>query len=235
MLNQISYKKQVNMRQRAGFKSQKTAADAIGCERGTVGMWEAPSSTVSAVGEEYLLSVACAYKVRPGYINSGTGEDDFPWSDAGVVAPAETQPGYVRYQRFEGGAGPGVINPDYPDVFREVEISEWQLRDELGRVPPPSRVKLVTVRGISMAPRIRNGDVVFVDVEDREPFDGGLFAIVLHGHTLVKRLEIRTDGLHIVSLASPDRPDVVPPNEMSDLHIAGRIIGAIQLRKPEDL
>jgi phage repressor protein C with HTH and peptisase S24 domain len=134
-----------------------------------------------------------------------------------------------------GGAGPGVINSDYPEVLREVEIAEWQVRQELGRVPSPSRVKLLTVRGESMAPRIRSGDVVFVDIEDQSPYDGGLFVIVLHGHALVKRIEIRTDGLHIVSLATPTRPDIVPPDRMDSLHIAGRVLGAIQLRKAEDL
>lgn len=152
------------------------------------------------------------------------------------VATREIRPGYVRYQDMgQGGAGPGVINPDYPEVLREVEIAEWQVRQELGRVPSPSRVKLLTVRGESMFPRIRSGDVVFVDIEDQRPYDGGLFVIVLHGHALVKRLEIRTDGLHIVSLAAPDRPDILPPNQMETLHIAGRVLGAIQLRKAEDL
>lgn len=68
------------LRLRAGLKSQQQAAEAIGCERGTVGMWEAPSSAVDSVGSEYLLDVAAAYKVRPSYINTGEGDDGFPWT-----------------------------------------------------------------------------------------------------------------------------------------------------------
>ena len=37
------------IRVRAGFASQQQAADAIGCPRGTVSMWEAPSSAVKSV------------------------------------------------------------------------------------------------------------------------------------------------------------------------------------------
>jgi transcriptional regulator with XRE-family HTH domain len=70
------------LRLRAGLDSQKAAAKAIGCERGTVGMWEAPSSAVDSVGSEYLLAVAAAYRVRPGYINTGEGSDEFPWHSA---------------------------------------------------------------------------------------------------------------------------------------------------------
>lgn len=75
------------IRLRAGFKSQGDAAAAIGCERGTVGMWEAPSSNVSAVGE-FLLSVAKAYKVRPEWINDLRSSDDgYPWVPAAQPAP----------------------------------------------------------------------------------------------------------------------------------------------------
>lgn len=54
---------------RAGFKSQKAAADAIGCDRGNVGMWEAPSSPVQSVGQDWLFPVARTYKVRPEWLN----------------------------------------------------------------------------------------------------------------------------------------------------------------------
>lgn len=229
------------LRLRAGFKTHQAAADAIGCTRGNVSMWEAPSSDVKSVGE-YLLRVAVAYKVKPDYINSGKGDDGYPWLGDSAsqafapIAPSATVQSYVRYQVMGiGGAGPGVINPDYPEVLREVEIAEWQLREEIGFIPAPSRVKLLTVRGNSMSPRIRNGDVVFVDVEDQRPEDGCLFAIVLQGHTLVKKLEFRTDGVHIVSLAVPDRPDIVSPDNIETLRIAGRVLGAIQLRRSQDL
>jgi transcriptional regulator with XRE-family HTH domain len=78
------------LRQRAGFTSQQAAADAIGCPRGTVGMWESPSSEVRNVSR-YLLAVAKAYKVRPEYVNTGEGPDGYPWAPGEVVelpAPA---------------------------------------------------------------------------------------------------------------------------------------------------
>lgn len=182
-------------------------------------------------------AVKAAHKlgVSVDWLTSGRG----PMRSAattGPIAASETAPGYVRYQVMgEGGAGPGVINQSHPEVLQEVELAEWQVREEIGALPSPERVKLLTVRGQSMAPRIRNGDVVFVDIEDQQMHDGGLFVVLLHGHALVKRLEIRTDGLHIVSLATPERPDVVAPDQMHDVSIAGRVLGAIQLRRSEDL
>lgn len=79
------------IRLRAGFKSQGDAALAIGCERGTVGMWEAPSSNVSSVGE-WLFDVARAYKVRPEWINNLDSSDDgYPWSP-GSEPTSQSQP-----------------------------------------------------------------------------------------------------------------------------------------------
>lgn len=75
------------LRVRAGLKSQQSAAEAIGCERGTVGMWEAPSSAVDSISGDYLLAVARAYKVRPEYINTGKGDDGFPWAEEAEALP----------------------------------------------------------------------------------------------------------------------------------------------------
>lgn len=86
------------LRLRAGFTSQAAAADAIGCPRGTVGMWESPSSDVKTVAR-YLLRVAKAYKVRPEYINSGEGPDGYPWTTGEVVelpAPAPSPDETIR-------------------------------------------------------------------------------------------------------------------------------------------
>lgn len=105
----------------------------------------------------------------------------------------------------------------------------------VSRLRAPGRVKSLTVQGHCMAPKLCEGDTVFIDVEDTAPTDGDLFAVVIHGETQIKQIEFRMDGLHIVSLAYPNRPDVVPPDRMHALHIAGRVVGAIKLRKAQDL
>lgn len=79
------------IRLRAGYKSQGLAAKAIGCERGTVGMWEAPSSNVMSVSDK-LFEVARAYKVRPEWINDLSSDDDgYPW-EPGAKQSGDSQP-----------------------------------------------------------------------------------------------------------------------------------------------
>ena len=45
--------------------TQVQASEAIGCSRGTVGMWE---TTVESISGEFLLTAARVYKVRPEWI-----------------------------------------------------------------------------------------------------------------------------------------------------------------------
>src|SRR5690606_31880788 len=113
----------------------------------------------------------------------------------------ETPPGYVRFRVMEGEAsgGYGAVNEDFPEVVQEMDVAEWQVRSQIGFVPEKDRVKLVTVRGDSMYPDIKNGDVVMVDT-GRNFFEGdGIYLINLNGYTLVKRLQMLSDGLHIIS------------------------------------
>lgn len=78
------------IRLRAGYRSHAAAADAIGCTRGTVGMWEAPSSFVRSVGSEWLFETARAYRVRPEWINDLESDaDGFPWEPASQPARYE--------------------------------------------------------------------------------------------------------------------------------------------------
>jgi hypothetical protein len=90
----------VRLRKRAGFKSQQEAAEAIRCKRGTVGMWEAPSSAVESVGE-YLLATARAYKVRPEYLKTGTGDDGYPWSDGPELTEFSKSPPRSQPERID--------------------------------------------------------------------------------------------------------------------------------------
>src|SRR5690625_4487328 len=113
----------------------------------------------------------------------------------------ETPAGYVRFQLMDGaaGMGAGVVNEDYPEVLRQVEVAEWEVRRKIGYLPEPGRIALITGRGPSMRPEIDHGDVVMVDTTVQQ-FDGdGVYVINLGGETQIKMLQMRGDGLYVVS------------------------------------
>ena len=167
---------------------------------------------------------------------SGARESEHPAATSRASSRSPSHTGYLRYQLIANdGLDAAGAHKDRPEVIKELEIAEWRLREELGHIPSPKHVKLLTVRGQSMAPRIREGDVVFVDLQDRQPSDGNIFVLLVHGHALVKRIEIRRDGYHVISLTTPGHPDIYPADRPEEMGIAGRVLGAMQLRKAEEL
>jgi len=146
---------------------------------------------------------------------------------------AVTNPDYIRFQVLDvaGGMGNGVVNPDYPEVLREVDMAVWEVRRKLGFLPKPDRVKLITGRGSSMQPLLDNGDVALVDTAISH-FDGdAVYVISLNGYTQIKQLQMRPDGLYVVS-TNPQYPAyLVPPEAGDTLHIIGKVLGVIGVRQ----
>src|SRR5690606_3164171 len=78
--------------------------------------------------------------------------------------PERVPPGYVRLMQFgeEVGAGSGILNRDGDvEILRYVDIAQWWASQHLPR--NLDSVRVLGVRGDSMAPLINDGDVVFVD------------------------------------------------------------------------
>lgn len=134
------------IRLRAGFKSQQDAATAIGCERGTVGMWEAPSSNVSSVGE-WLLQTAKAYKVRPAWINDLASTDDgYPY-EAGRQAAPQSQSQLERPTMETIHRALDFLEDMFAARDKEFERRRYPLLlaavvDDMMRPEPPSVVQL---------------------------------------------------------------------------------------------
>lgn len=144
------------------------------------------------------------------------------------VSPDATLAGYISMQLLEGagGMGDGMVNDDYPEVIREVEMAEWMVRQQIGFVPRAGRIKLLTGRGPSMRPRIEHGDVVMVDTDVTTFDDEGIYVIAVDGGTQIKVLQRRVDGLYIVSI-NPDYPAYRADN----VHVRGKVLGVIGMRE----
>lgn len=124
---------------------------------------------------------------------------------ANGVLGVETPPGYLRLQLYEGAAGMGlgVVNQDFPEVMRVMDVAEWEVRKKLGFLPKPGRIQIITGRGPSMRPKIEDGDIVWIDT-GCDYFDGDdYYLISYNGETQIKMLQTRIDGLYVVS-ANPE-------------------------------
>lgn len=191
------------------------------------------ASKNSKTGKPRVMSGATARAIEEalslpnGWIDTDHQSDGM---EASTVPTNETPPGYVRFELFEGGAGMGVgmVNQDYPEVVKTIEVAEWEVRRKLGYLPRPGRIKIITGRGPSMRPKLEDGDIVWIDTTCNY-FDGDDYYLInVGGETQIKMLQKRGDGLYVVSV-NTDFPAYKPdPDEIS---ILGKALIHAGLRK----
>ena len=189
---------------------QRPFAEAAGIKNpAQVSQWvnRSPNATT---GKPRVMSGTTARAIETALGLPSGWMDTHHSDDAPPVSPfleTETLPGYVRFELFEGGAGMGVglVNQDFPEVVRTIEIAEWEVRKKLGYLPAPGRIQLITGRGPSMRPKLEDGDIVWVDTTC-DYFDGDDYYLInIGGETQIKMLQKRGDGMYVVSI-NPDFP-----------------------------
>lgn len=120
---------------------------------------------------------------------------------------------------LSAGAGAEALQwqPDSdPLAFR----ADWFARKQL----KPEQCKGLFVRGHSMSPALEDGDVVLIDLSDTWIRDGEIYAILLNGELLIKRLEKLHEGVRIRS--DNPHPQYQPPRELSGSEMEGfRVLG----------
>lgn len=212
--------------------SQAGLARACKIKAPSVSNWL--SGATKTLKGENLLNASAYLGVSPQWLSTGKGAMR-PGDGQEIISvagsPGETPSGYVRFQLLEGagGMGAGVVNEDYPEVIREMDVAEWEVRRKLGFLPSPGRIRLITGRGPSMRPMIDNGDVVMVDTAVAH-FDGdAVYVINVGGETQIKMLQMRGDGLYVVS-ANQDYPPYKV--ERGDgLHVGGKVSAVMGIKQ----
>lgn len=230
----------IKAREASGFTEPAVAAEKAGITPSALYQLEnGTTKSLSGITAVKLGRVYSSYRIE--WLIDGSGpatHGHAAESQASYpVAAREPQPGYVRLHLMEGAAsgGTGLANDDYPEVVRDLEIAEWQIRKQVGFLPAPGRIGIITVRGDSMYPDVKNGDVVLVDTLISNYDGDGLYLLNIHGHTFIKRLQLLTDGMHVISTNPKYASQVIPPTEIEDLHIGGRIVGLAMMRAAEEV
>lgn len=101
--------------------------------------------------------------------------------------------------------GNGGHTPNYEEVIGQLRFRTDFLR-ECGVTPQNGRI--IKVRGNSMFPRIPDGSVVLVKLNEKDPVPGGIFAIAHPSFgPIIKRLELR-DKVWIAESENPDHPPI---------------------------
>jgi len=88
---------------------------------------------------------------------------------------------------------------------------------------PQDKAVTMFVRGDSMDPVIKDGDMILIDQHDTEPRDGGIYLLNLAGALMVKRIFRLPAGWRLHSENTKYQPTDVIGDELSSLKIFGRV------------
>ncbi|WP_222361224.1 helix-turn-helix transcriptional regulator [Rhizobium leguminosarum] len=128
---------------------------------------------------------------------------------------------FIQRLDVQASAGTGalVVSDDTVDIlgFNRNWLRERSINAAAARI--------LDVKGDSMEPTIRDGDILVVDTSINQVRDNAIYVIIYAGNVLVKRVHIKRDGsLTLISDNERYPREDVPIAEVPDLHIAGRVM-----------
>jgi phage repressor protein C with HTH and peptisase S24 domain len=175
-------------RKDAGFTSQQRLADAIGCTREAVTMWE--TDKVDAVGGDYLPALARALRISAEYIQTGKES-----ARASSASNADRDWRNIQGYAQAVGLGNGVEAQEYAEThslkFRAASLSRKRLQVD--------NLHVFYGDGDSMEPRIRKGDAIMFDESDTRITDDTIYVIQWRGEYYVKRAMILDTGTYFIT------------------------------------
>lgn len=231
-----------------GNLTQPEFAKTISVHDITIGRWERGETKPDS---EALEKICNLYNINPVWLLLGEGlmrraEQPGVPGEAGKGPPKIGEETVRQY----GVAAPdiNVIIPEFenpdPEYFDVVPVAEahleagggafiiseniWEYygfhRDWLRKVTTnPRNVFLMNVKGPSMDPTIRDGDIIMVDTGRKRIYDGYIYALGIGQTIAIKRLETLPGGrIRIIS----DNRNEFPPYEINaqDLRLLGQVI-----------
>lgn len=184
-----------------------------------------------ANGSRRTVEIASVLRVRPEWLS--TGDEPMHSSDLNnslsslSVNKSRDDIYRVDVLDISVSAGPGVINSEFIEVLRSVEYSVDDARHMFsGR--RQDQIRIINVRGDSMAGTIEPGDLLFVDITVQQ-FDGdGIYAFIYDETAHVKRLQKMKDKLLVISdNRTYTQWDPIEKEEANRMLIFGKVIGSM--------
>lgn len=156
---------------------------------------------------ETLIALAKAAGVSVGWL-----ADEEPSS-----LPPQRGETLVRRLAFQASAGAGALviqEEPSPLPLPSALITELGLK--------PENARAMEAQGDSMKPTIEDGDLILVNVADRELRDGKIYVFTIGDEAFLKRLR-RERGRAVMVSDNPDfPPEPVPAGEV--IRIIGRVV-----------
>lgn len=186
-------------RQNTGL-TQSGLAKAVGVSQAAIQKIE----TGKASNSTKLIEIAKVLGVSPEWLSNGDGEQVNQKAEASVkIELANNVSSIDRYRvevlDIEASAGAGVLVLDeFIETITSIEYSLEEAKRLFGGRPAHT-IKMITVRGDSMAETFEPRDQIFVDMTVNH-FDGdGIYVFILNNQLYIKRLQMQYKRLAVIS------------------------------------
>lgn len=145
-----------------------------------------------------ILEIATALNVDPHWLKTGEGDPDPSYRIVEVSEPQNPNTVRIDILDVEVSAGNGAyLSPTERGLLSQ-EFDLTFFRQQFGRADA-KHLKLITVKGDSMAPTLESGDLLYVDVSENYFSADGLYVFTFDDHTFIKRLQKRGREMWAIS------------------------------------
>ncbi len=145
-----------------------------------------------------------------------------------VVTADFSRPGLVgdeiriAHYDIRGAMGDGQKPADYPEMLKDIRVSQKHLRELGVEYEDYNYLKLVTGWGQSMEPTIKHRDPLIVDISIRDFVGDGIYLYVWDDLLYIKRVQVAdTDHFEIISDNARHTPKRI---RRDDTHIMARVL-----------
>lgn len=164
-------------------------------------------------------------------VYAASGIDPAPFTPKGEVVAvvdrkASAAPGMdlVPVYNVRASAGPGAFVADPEEVVDRLAFPPGYLRNITSA--SPKDLAIISVKGRSMEPTLREDDVVMIDMAKRDLSFEGIFVIRDGGQSmLVKRIS-RASRRGFVMLVSDNRDHPAVERSLEDIEVIGKVVWA---------
>ncbi len=219
---------------RKHFKlTQQELADAIGAKNKQT-ISDVENGKQKHFNKEHELMLTKKFLISQLWLNSGEGDmllvkqhDDIVREDGLIYNKVSDNIKIPYYPEIYASAGGGAFSGF--DASSPVSISRGFLQSYFG-IGAAKGMHIINVVGDSMAPTLKNGEMIFVNPIENEGFrDGGVYVLMCGDTILVKR--VRQHPITKEYTLISDNPEVeditLTIDESSDCKFVGRVVGSM--------
>ena len=174
-----------------------------------------------------ILEIATALNVDPHWLKTGEGDPDPSYRIVEVSEPQNPNTVRIDILDVEASAGNGAyLNPTEQGLLSQ-EFDLTFFRQQFGRADA-KHLKLITVKGDSMAPTLESGDLLYVDISENYFAADGLYVFTFDGQTFIKRLQKVGKEMLVIS----DNPTYKEWTftQDDDVFIYGRVVFSMPMK-----